>query len=533
MLEKINMLNKEKELNHQKKIENSLNKIAKSSMIVLIGVLLSKISLYIYRIIVARYYGPEVYGLFSLAVMILTFFTVLFGFGFAEGLLRFIPFYSGKRQKENILFLFKISKNISLILGLLACTTLFLLSDYISISLFHNSNLSIFLKISSIILPFYILSNMYLATIRSFELIGWYSFILNIFQNLLKLIAIIIFILFAFQSKNIMVSFFIGIFGMFALSYHIANKKIKSLNKKKEKISDIKDNKKSKILKKMLVYSTPLMFSSIFFLIYYWIDSFAIGYLLDTKAVGFYNAVVPIAILLTIIPDLFIQLFYPIITKEYSLKNFNIIKELSKQILKWIFLLILPIFLLMFLFPGAIINILFGKEYLVAENALRILAIGGFISAFSTPIISLLSMAGKSKTILLNMIITSSLNFIFNFIMIRIYGINGAALATSAVWVIFTIILFSQVKSVLGFIPLRRSMIRIFISSIVPLGILLILKIFIPINLITLIILSMFFLAFYFFIMFLTKCFDGNDIAIIKDLRNNFKMLKIGNSKDL
>ena len=61
-------------------IDRGLKLIVKSSMIVFIGLFLSKLLTYIYKIIIARYYGPEVYGIFSLAFMIVTLFVAFSSF---------------------------------------------------------------------------------------------------------------------------------------------------------------------------------------------------------------------------------------------------------------------------------------------------------------------------------------------------------------------------------------------------------------------------------------------------------------------
>ena len=57
-----------------KEVNQGLKILAKSSIIVFIGIFLSKILIYIYRIIIARNFGPEVYGLFSLAIIIMGWF---------------------------------------------------------------------------------------------------------------------------------------------------------------------------------------------------------------------------------------------------------------------------------------------------------------------------------------------------------------------------------------------------------------------------------------------------------------------------
>ena len=85
--------------NEKTLLESSLKVLAKTSMVVFIGVLLSKVFTYAYRILIARYFGPEEYGLFSLAFMILGFFTALSSLGLIEGVLRYLPIYRGKEQK--------------------------------------------------------------------------------------------------------------------------------------------------------------------------------------------------------------------------------------------------------------------------------------------------------------------------------------------------------------------------------------------------------------------------------------------------
>ena len=57
-------------MDEENKLVKDLNLIVKSSVLVLIASLTSKIFVYLYRVIIARYYGPEVFGLFSLAVMV-------------------------------------------------------------------------------------------------------------------------------------------------------------------------------------------------------------------------------------------------------------------------------------------------------------------------------------------------------------------------------------------------------------------------------------------------------------------------------
>ena len=71
-----------------------------------------------------------------------------------------------------------------------------------------------------------------------------------------------------------------------------------------------------------------------------------IAFFKTVTEVGIYNAAVPIAWILILFPSLFMRLFFPLVTKEYGKKKIKIIRELSKQIEKWILIIILPFFFL-------------------------------------------------------------------------------------------------------------------------------------------------------------------------------------------
>ncbi|MBU2104832.1 MAG: oligosaccharide flippase family protein, partial [Nanoarchaeota archaeon] len=199
-----------KKKNEEQKIEEPLKFLVKSSFIVFITLFLSKLFLYLYRIIIARYYGPGVYGLFVLSIMLLTWFRIFSSFGFREGLLRYISLFRGKKEKEKIPHLFKISLFISIFTSILAGILLFFFSDFIALKIFSNSDLIIFLKIFSVVLPFVVLGGIFLSVIRAFEKIGWYSFISNVLWNIITLLALIVLIFLGINSTSVPVSYLIG-----------------------------------------------------------------------------------------------------------------------------------------------------------------------------------------------------------------------------------------------------------------------------------------------------------------------------------
>ena len=310
---------------------------------------------------------------------------------------------------------------------------------------------------------------------------------------------------------------------MFILSYYICRTKISEIFNFGKKTNNL-GNKK--VFREMFSYSWPFIFYGVVVSIFYWIDSFMIGILRTIDDVGFYNVAVPIASLLLLPLDLFRQLFSPLVTKEYSKGNMETVKQLSQQVGKWIFMMSAPFFVLLILFPGTFINILFGAEYLVAENALRFLAAGVLFSAIFGISEDLISMKGKSKLILINVSVTAIINIILNLIFIPLYGITGAGFATMISMIILNLLFVFQSYKSLSIIPLRRKVWNISLILIVSAGSLLLIKSFIGTDLLSLAIGGIFFISLYALLILITGCLDKNDLSILGAV---FRKLRIKN----
>lgn len=496
----------------ENKTSLALNRVLKASSLVFIGLIISKILGYAYRIVVARYYGKEIYGLFLLGLMIVMFVTTIAEFGLSEGLIRYISFYRGKKDNEKIKTIFRSATKLVSLTSIVFLIALFFLSDYISNNLFHNPSLSIILKIFSLVIPFSLLSNLYLATIKSFEEIGWYSFIYNILQNVVKIGALALLIVIGIGSENaVIISFISGIIAMFIVARIFLKSKLSLVFEK--------SHKDKKLLQEVFSFSWPIMLSGVVSMFLFWIDTFSIGLFYGgdegASLVGIYNAAVPLASLLLIAPEIILQLFLPLINKEFAQDNKGVIMGVSKQLSKWVSLVNIPILIVMLLFPGVIINFFFGQSYLAAETSLRILAVGLFISSISGVFRGLITMSGKSKFIFYTLLGTGVFNGLLNFLLIPRFGLAGAATATTTAYLLLTLAFLFESKRLVGFWAIKRDMIKIFLVALIPTVLLLLAKNFFPVNLLSLILLGFFFVIIYAIMIIKTKCLDEEDIRVV------------------
>lgn len=503
--------------NESKEFHHYLKFVFGSSVLLLFSVFLAKVLNYVFKVVIAREFGPEMFGLFSLALMVAGWFIAFSGFGVPEGLLRYMPIYLGKGKWSHLRYIFKHSMWFLAASSLFFGAIMFFTAEFVSIKIFHNAALIPFLKAFSLVVPITVLAGPYIDLLLSLGKVGWYSAISNIFANVVRVGLLLILIMIGLESGSIIIAHVVGMLSVVILAYTAC---FFLAPKLREKQGNLNKKVKKKLWKDLLTYSWPIMFLGIISSIFYWIDSFFIGYFENAYSVGIYNAAVPIALLLGFAPSLVMTILFPLINREYSKGKSDVIADLSKQIGKWIFIVNIPIFILIMLFPGAVINLLFGSEFLSAALSLRFLAIGAFFYAVGLTSFSLISMIGKSRLALYDFLVAAVFNIILNILLVPKYGINGAAFSTMLTNILLTGILFVQSKHYLGIIPLRRRIIKIALISLIPMFLLIWAKQFVSTGLVSMLGIVIVFGFAYVAALFLSGSFDENDLLVIRSAKN-------------
>ena len=190
-------------MENKERFHSLLNFFVKGSLILLITTFLSKGMTYVYRIVVAKNLGVEGYGLFSIVTLISVIFVSFFSLGLGEGVLRYISFYNGENKQNKIKSLLAFSLIISIFTGILAGICLFLLSDLLAITVFHNSELSFLLKLSSFFIPISIFAGVFRGVLKAYEKVKEYTIIENILFPLFQLGFLFVFLLMGMKNSSI------------------------------------------------------------------------------------------------------------------------------------------------------------------------------------------------------------------------------------------------------------------------------------------------------------------------------------------
>ncbi|MES2986086.1 MAG: flippase [Patescibacteria group bacterium] len=206
--------------------------------------------------------------------------------------------------------------------------------------------------------------------------------------------------------------------------------------------------------KTIIKHSLPLMFSSVFALIYSRIDQIMLNSYIDSTAVGLYSSAVTLSEVWYFIPGIIVATLFP------SIMNAKQTDEhmYSQRILKLTaFLVIISsvIGLVGSVFAKPILNLVFGVNFVAAYQVLQLYIWAGVGISVGTVIIQFLVAEHLSRAVLYISIIGMVINILLNIVLIPTYGIAGAAFATLVSYTLGPI-------SVLCLNEPRRKILRLF-----------------------------------------------------------------------
>ena len=409
-------------------VNKVLQGIARGAGIVFAGTIISMLLLFLSVVVIARYFSTAEYGVFNLALTILNVAIVVVMLGFPSSLPREVAFY---REKEPLKIgsLILTALIIVSLISLTVTSFLVLGSAYIA-QIFNEGRLSYALKIISLSLPFSALIGTFVAISQGFGRVRERVY----FQNLIHPLLWFALVVFGVVLKMN----FIYIFTAYVMA-QIVTFLILVIDVFRIKLFEI-DSIDLKLGKELIKFSVPLMLSGIAAFVMTWTDTLMLGYYKTSEIVGLYNAAAPLAKLLPIFLSSAGFIYPPLATALYVQEKIEELKRVYQLLTKWLFLVTLPLFGMVFLFPETVMGILFGSKYSPASQTLKILSLGFMFHTLLGLNGSSLIVIGESKFVMHSTFISATVNVVLNTLLIPIFGIEGAAIATAISYFVINIL---------------------------------------------------------------------------------------------
>ncbi len=431
------------------KQDKNFHEVLSGSTISFIAKIVSIVVGLVLNLVIARYYGAEELGTYSIILSLFSVALMLSVMGINTSILRLLPEQIAQYSYNSAYSLFwKVFKIILLSTSFVA-VIIYIFSEEIANNIFHKQYLFPLLTLAAFVIVFQSLGNISLASIRALKNIKLYAFF-QIFSPILQLLVLTVLTIFFFQEFNsvyaLMFSYSIsGMVIFYALMKLFANKRVPS---------DMVYPTKTK---QILQISLPMMITTAMALIVTQTDILMLGAMSTVEEVGIYAIAMKLAMLTTFILTSVNVVIAPKISELYYSGQLDELKKLIKKITRLIFFTSLPIILILILF-GNYILLLFGEEFVVGYTAMVLLLLGQSISIMSGPTEFFLNMTGYQKSLNYITIFSAFLNILLNYILIPIYGLIGAAFASmiSLILMKLIIVLYIKVefKFVMMYIPM-------------------------------------------------------------------------------
>jgi len=383
--------------------------IFKNTFWLILSELFTKGITFVIFIWLARHFGPKIYGQWAFALNFVSLFAILVDFGFSALTIRELAINKSKSSQyiDNILTMKLILGLI--VLGLIAFIIQFLGKEPEVIRLVY-------------FLAFYIVINNFVTFFQSIFRANekmQYETICRAIQGLSLLALSAFFIINNNPILTISYAYIgaalIGVLFSLIFIWRYFSKFFLKIN--------------WKICKKILKKSWPFLFSGIFYMIYFRIDSVMLGMFSNMKEVGYYNAAYNLFIAIFIIPEIITMSFFPKLSYFYERDKLKFRKIFSN--FKLIIVIIsLPLTVLLFLLSDFVIIKIYSQEYSASINLLKILSII-ILFGFLARIYSwFLTSADEQKQVAKVQGLAALLNIILNYFLIIKYQAIGAAIAT-------------------------------------------------------------------------------------------------------
>ncbi len=162
-------------------------------------------------------------------------------------------------------------------------------------------------------------------------------------------------------------------------------------------------------------------------------DEFLLGYFSTLGNVTFFNLANRVTRLGKFFPLQLFQQVAPVAAELNANKDEHRLNELFFEATKYLTVFSAPIFLFIFVFSELLITTWLGPGYEMTIYLLRILAVGQLVNLLiSAPGNSIIPNMGVPKYLMYEGIISLAVNLVLSFILIKYYGIVGAAIGTTA-----------------------------------------------------------------------------------------------------
>jgi len=436
-------------------LTTEIAELAKKSTISFIAKIIKYIVTVVSTIVIGKLLGAKIYGQYVYIVSVLSFFVTLAKMGFDSGVVSFLARNTLTQEQKKSLLTYAVL--VVAIFSTCLVTIGYLNINFISNKILNNVQYKylLILMIPTIIINS--VRSLFRNSLRALRRVHEILFIGDVATPIFKIL-IVAFVVLCFKLKSPVVLVIGQYLSTIALLiYYIFRvKKLGYLGNIDWKL----DNRQ------ILLFSIPLLLAGITNTLTANIDKYMLGFLLGAKEVGIYRSAVEYAQ----IPNLAlmsVNLFFgPLIANLYYDNRKTELAKMYHLATKAITVFSFFVFGIIVLFSTEIMG-LAGKEFREGGTVLILVALGQVFNASIGSVALINTMTGHPKLTFIASFTSLISNIILNSVMIKSFGMNGAAIATMVSIIITNLVSFIFMYKNLKIQPYDKSSAKLLVTFLI------------------------------------------------------------------
>ncbi|MDI9617633.1 flippase [Methanothermobacter sp.] len=379
--------------------------LAKNTLFLLTATIFTNFAAFIWNVYLARYLGKEGFGILSAALALTGIFSILADLGMGTYITREIARDPGRARE-----LASAGLGNRLILSLIVLVMIILLPVT---GIYRGSAAAVIMFIGGYMLV-NAFSSFFNSMFQGFQRME-YQTIWNILNSFFILIGVLSVIWLGGSVVHVAIAYLIA--AILSLTYSVL---IFTGRFFKPGVAF-----SCELIRKGL----PFGITSVFYLIYFWIDSVMLSFMKGDVSVGLYSAPYRLLTVISSLYTVYLLAVFPIMSR-FHVESSDSLRLTYRKSLKYLLILAIPLISMVFTLAGPIIELIFSSEYLDSVPALRILITATTFMFVNGITSNLLGSADRQDTVTRVTGAGALFNVTVNLILIPRFDFVGASAAT-------------------------------------------------------------------------------------------------------
>ncbi len=494
------------------------SKLARGSILILIGNIIFRIGGYVYRFIMAALLGPAAFGVLNTTLQFQGILQVLSAGGLPPAIAKYVSEYNALDEdvlaRQTIYTSLKIMLFLGIFFGFLMIFFIApFLAEYLSAK---TPGLLYPLQAVGLIVPFSVIVGAFRGAFQGVIKME-YILATRATEQISMIVFATLLVLLGYSAFGAVIGSVIGFAASAVLSVILFQKYMWKYVPKPKNPYNFSMKEELKLAKKIVIFAIPVTLTALAEMLIFAISTFVIAKFLGSVFAGYFGAADPISRFPLIISTSMATTILPAVSAAYSVKNQKLLSKYVGQSYRYSMAVIIPMCIGISLFATPILQLTF-PSLVAGAPALSILVIGmTFYSMFAISS-SIVQGIGNPRVPMYVLIFGAISTFVLNWLIVPVYGIVGGALATTTACFLIMIPILKMSFSLTNTEAPYKFFLKSILASIV-MGILILI---LPNTILGLIIGIILCPIVYLLGLILLKSFDNDDIEAIRKYSHKF-----------